>query len=159
MDAETLGKFEIFSGLSNRALNGLTGVFSLRMAEKGEKIITQGDISTGVYLMMRGVVEVIRETRSGSLVPIHKIEPGVMFGTLSTIDGGKRGAHCIAKEQVEYAFMKKNDFIDLIEGDSPVAMSFQVAVIRAIFKDVRDTNTQLAELSVLEPIEDMTPLS
>jgi len=159
MDAETLGNFDIFSGLSQRALNGLTGVFQLRTAEKGEQIITQGDISTGVFLIMSGIIEVIRETRSGSRIPIHKIEPGVMFGTLSTIDGGKRGAHCIAQEKVEYAFMQKNDFLDLIEGESPMAMSFQVAVIRAIFKDLRDTNAQLAELSSLEPLDDMTPLS
>ena len=159
MDAGTLREFEVFRDLSDRALNGLTGVFSLKKAEVGEKIITQGTASTGVYLMVSGVVEVIRETKSGALIPIHKIKPGVMFGSLSTIDGGFRGAHCIAKESVEYAFMKKNDFIDLIEGNSPLAMSFQVAVIRAIFKDVRDTNAQFAELSALEPLEDMTPLS
>ena len=82
-----------------------------------------------------------------------------IFGTLSTIDGGVRGAHCVAKGDVEYAYMSKVDFMDLIQAKSSMGLGFQVAVIRAIFQDIRETNEQLAELSSLEPLEDMTPLS
>ena len=159
MDAEVLKHMNLFSGLAPRALNGLAGVFSQKTALSGERIITQGESSNGIFLVTKGVVSVMRETRSGALIPIHKIEEGAIFGTLSTIDGGVRGAHCVAKGDVEYAYMSKVDFMDLIQAKSSMGLGFQVAVIRAIFQDIRETNEQLAELSSLEPLEDMTPLS
>ena len=121
--------------------------------------MTQGDTSDGVFLVVSGVVEVMRETGNGALIPIHKIEKGSMFGTLSTIDGGMRGAHCLARGDVEYSFMKKADFMELTQAKSSLGLGFQVAVIRAVFEDIRQTNEQLAELSALEPLEELTPLS
>lgn len=159
MDAEVLGRMNLFSGLDPRALNGLAGVFEQKTALNGERVIKQGELSNGIFLIVKGSVSVMRETKSGALVPIHKIEEGAIFGTLSTIDGGMRGAHCVAKGDVEYAFMSKVDFMELIQAKSSMGLGFQVAVIRAIFQDIRETNEQLAELSALEPLEDMTPLS
>ncbi|MAA79109.1 MAG: hypothetical protein CL916_07590 [Deltaproteobacteria bacterium] len=159
MDAEVLGYMNLFSGLSPRAINGLAGVFTQKTALSGERIITQGELSNGIFLVIKGAVSVIRETKNGALVPIHTIDEGAIFGTLSTIDGGVRGAHCVAKGDVEYALMSKVDFMELIQAKSSMGLGFQVAVIRAIFQDIRETNEQLADLSSLEPLEDMTPLS
>ena len=159
MDAEVLGHMNLFSGLTPRAINGLAGVFTQKKASSGERIITQGESSNGIFLVIKGSVSVMRETKNGALVPIHNIDEGAIFGTLSTIDGGLRGAHCVAKGDVEYAFMNKVDFMELIQAKSSMGLGFQVAVIRAIFQDIRETNEQLAELSTLEPLEDMTPLS
>lgn len=159
MDSEALGNMSLFSGLGPRAINGLAGVFTEKTAESGERIISQGQPSMGVYIVIGGSVEVMRETKTGALIPIHKIHEGELFGTLSTIDGGSRGAHCIARGDVRYAFMQKTDFMALIAANSSMGLGFQVAVIRAIFQDIRETNEQLAELSALEPLEDLTPIS
>ena len=159
MDAAVLGKMNLFSGLAPRAINGLAGVFTQKTAPSGEKIISQGELSNGVFLVLSGSIAVMRETKGGALVPIQQINEGAIFGTLSTIDGGYRGAHCVAKGEVEYAFMTKNDFMDLIQAKSSMGLGFQVAVIRTIFQDIRETNEQLAELSALEPLQEMTPLS
>ena len=159
MDADKLQNIALFSGLAPRALNGLAGVFVSKMAQNGERIITQGQASEGVYLVISGTVEVMRATLSGALIPIHKIPKGSMFGTLSTIDGGMRGAHCVARGSVEYAFMQKVDFMELTQTKSSLGLGFQVAVIRAIFQDIRRTNEQVAELSALEPLEELTPIS
>lgn len=159
MDASKLQNIALFSGLATRAVNGLASVFTLKTAKNSERIITQGQASDGVFLVIDGVVEVMCETKSGALIPIHKIRRGSMFGTLATIDGGMRGAHCVARGNVEYAFMNKVDFMDLIQGKSNLGLGFQVAVIRAIFQDIRRTNEQVAELSSLDLLEDLTPLS
>ena len=159
MDIETLQTFTLFSGLSPRALNGLTGIFTHKKAQNGEKIINQNSLSDGVYLLLKGSVRILRETKTGALVPIHEVQPGGLFGTLSTLDGGNRGAHCVARGDIEYGFLKKDDFMELIRSKSALGLGFQVAVIRAVFRDIRRTNEQLAELSSLEPIEDLTPLS
>ena len=159
MDAEVLGHMNLFSGLAPRAINGLAGVFTQKTALSGARIITQGEPSDGIFLITQGSVSVMREAKNGALVPIHNISEGAIFGTLSTIDGGLRGAHCVAKGDVEYAFMSKVDFMDLIQAESSMGLGFQVAVIRAIFQDIRETNEQLAALSALEPLEDLTPLS
>ena len=159
MDTQTLQKFDIFSGLSPRALNGLAGIFVCSKVPDGSRIIVQNDFSDGVYLLLKGKVAILRETKVGALVPIYEISEGGFFGTISTLDGGLRGAHCIARGEVECGFLQKNDFIELTRSTSSLGLGFQVAVIRAIFSDIRRTNEQLAELSSLEPIEDLTPIS
>ena len=159
MDTKTLRTFEIFKGFPPRELNALAGIFVQHSVTKGEKIITQGDKSDGVYLLIKGTINVKRETKSGALVPICSIKPGAIFGTLATIDGQTRGAHCVAKDDVEYGFLKTVDFLDLISGNSALALGFQIVIIRSIFSDIRATNEQLAEYSSLAPIEELTPLS
>ena len=159
MDTKTLRQFELFKGFPPRELNALAGIFSNKKLADGESIITQGEKSEGVYILLKGIISVKRETRSGALVPICKIEPGSLFGTLSTIDGGTRGAHCVAKGDVEYGFLQTVDFLDLISGNSAMALGFQVVIIRSIFRDIRFTNEQLAEYSSLAPIDELTPIS
>ena len=68
-------------------------------------------------------------------------------------------AHCVARDEVEYGFLQTVDFLDLIAGNSAMALGFQVVIIRSIFRDIRFTNEQLAEYSSLAPIDELTPIS
>ena len=79
MDAEVLGQMNLFSGLTPRAINGLAGVFTQKTALSGERIITQGESSEGIFLVITGTVSVMREAKNGALVPIHRIDEGAIF--------------------------------------------------------------------------------
>jgi len=45
--------------------------------------------------------------------------------------------------------MDRKDFLDLMNGATPLAMRFQVAVLRCLARDIRSTNSRLTELAAL----------
>ncbi|MBM76188.1 MAG: hypothetical protein CMK59_12365 [Proteobacteria bacterium] len=155
MDVSYIEDIRLFQRLSPRAINALAGLFVLKRWSKGDTILRQGTPSNGVYLILEGEVQVTRVTGAGTFVVLNQLQKGQVFGTLSTIDGGVRGADCIAYSDVTLGYMSKEDFNDLIKGSSTLAMGFQVAIIRSIFYDLRKTNEEFAELSSLSVFEDI----
>ena len=155
MDAQHLENIDLFSKLSTRAQNALAGLLILKNYDAGQTIVRQGTSSDGIFVLLSGEVQVVRVTESGSQVVLNQMTKGGIFGTLSTIDGGTRGADCLAKTNVRAAFLKRPDFIELIQGSSTMALGFQVAIIRSMFSDIRKTNDELATLSSLTPIEEI----
>ena len=155
MDVKYLEDVDLFSKLSTRAKNALAGLLVLKNWDIGQTIVRQGTASDGIFILLQGEVQVVRVTESGSQVVLNQMTAGGIFGTLSTLDGGTRGADCVAKTDVQAAFMKGPDFIELIQGSSTMALGFQVAIIRSMFSDIRKTNDELATLSSLTPIEEI----
>ena len=158
MDVNHLSRLEIFDKLHPQARNGLASLLQERKWKKGAMVIRQGMPSNGVFVILAGSIQITRVTEGGAHVILNTIKSGQMFGTLSSLDGGPRGADCIAKTDVHAAFLPRQEFVNLMKGKSMLALGFQVAVIRSIFSDIRRTNEQLAELSALEPLEDIALL-
>ena len=154
MNIEPLKELALFDKFPKRALNALAGVMQLQDWKSGEVILQQGSASDGVYLILDGRVQVELKTSTGATVVVNQLMKGDLFGALSTLDGGSRGATCVAKSPVSGAFLNRSDFLELMEGVSPLALGFQVVIVRSIFSDIRRTNELYAEFSALENLAD-----
>ena len=143
--------------LDARSLGALAGVMLRRNWEDGDRILEQGASPDGLYFLLSGHIRVERRLPDGGTVGLATMGPGAMFGALSALDGGDRAAHCISWGSVSCGWLSQNDFLDLINGSSPLAMQFQLAVLRVLFGDLRSTNRRLAELATL-PALDMSVL-
>jgi CRP/FNR family transcriptional regulator len=152
MDVTPFTDLRLFEKLPQRALNALAGIMTERNWKANETVITQGTHSDGVYILLDGQIKVTRITNSGASVILNTFQPGAVFGTLSSMDGGLRGANCVSQTDVKIAFLARADFLELMSGSSPLSLGFQVVVVRSIFADIRRTNDELAELSSLLPI-------
>ena len=158
MNIDMLKTVPIFDRLEERSLNALVGVMQEQRFDNKDVIIEQGSPSDGIHILLEGIIQISRITEVGAIVVLNHLEPGSVFGTLSTIDKGVRGAQCIAKTDVTTAFLGAADFEELMEGTSALALGFQVAILRSVFSDIRKTNEQLAELSSLEPYHVLNPI-
>ena len=158
MDIELLKGIRIFSKLDDRSLRALGGVLQLQRYEDSDVIIHQGSISDGIYIILDGSIRVSHRTSTGAIIVLNTLENGSVFGTLSTIDSGVRGAKCMAVGATQVAYMTKVDFLELMDSTSAFALSFQVAILRSIFFDIRRTNDQLAELASLDPCRELISL-
>ena len=158
MNIDLLQSIPIFDRLEERSLRALGGVMQEQMFDAGTVVIEQGSPSDGIHLVLEGTIQINRITEAGAIVVLNYIETGAVFGTLSTIDKGVRGAQCIAKTNVRSAFLSAADFEELMEGTSSLSLGFQVAILRSVFSDIRKTNDQLAELSSLEPYAVINPI-
>lgn len=149
---EQLGQIPIFRNLDERALSALCGVMSERHWRFQEKIIEQGAYSDGIHILLEGRVEIVHAIEAGALIRLATLSDGDMFGFLSCIDGGLRGASCIALTACRTLFLQRTDFLELMEGTSPLALGFQMAALRAVYYDIRRTNALLSELRSLNPL-------
>lgn len=152
-------QFPIFRNLDEQSISALMGVMTERNWRVSEKIIEQGAYSDGVHLLLEGEIEVVHAIEAGALIRLGTLQVGDLFGVLSCIDGGLRGASCTALSKCKTVFLQRTDFLELMEGSSPLALGFQMATLRAIYYDIRRTNALLSELRSLNPLPRGTKLT
>ena len=144
-----LANVDLFRNFDERALSGVASFMSLLRFEDGDLVVEQGSREGGCYIILSGRVRLFRTTPDGSAVDLITLGPGAFFGLLTAIDGLPRAASGAACGAVEVAELSLGAFSELMDGRSPVALRFQVAICQELVKDIRGANQRLAELACL----------
>lgn len=77
--AEFLGEVGLFEGLGRRDLARLARIVHEREYADGESICQQGQPAVAMFIVRRGVVEVLRRDAGGHDVPLALLEPPASF--------------------------------------------------------------------------------
>jgi glutaminase len=94
-----LARMEIAAGLNEQQIQLLKSIVEERRYGAGETIIREGDAADAVYLLAEGLVSVCLVLKNGSgRRRLSTIVPGLAFGELALLDGGRRSADVIAVE-------------------------------------------------------------
>jgi len=153
VDPALIRALPMFHGFERLDHDALSMLFHERTWDDGEVIIEQGAMGGGVYMVLTGEIQVDRLHPGGAVVPMLRVMPGTLFGVLSVLDGGGRGARCTAVGPTTCGVMARHDFLELMEQRTPFALRFQLVVVRTLFKDLRLANRRLAELAALPRAE------
>ena len=160
---DELATVPAFDGFDERALRAVGAMMRIISADSGEEILGQGARTGGAFIVLEGTVRVVRQVSDQRSVDLGVHERGSLFGLLACIDGEPRGTRVIARGPARVAEIPRAAVSELLEGRTPVALRFQVAVCRALFADVRSTNVRLAELAAIPDTElatyELEPLS
>ena len=97
-----LSELDLFKGLTPEEYRLIEKVVRPLIFDKGEVIIREGEDAKLFFVIARGTVSVnIRVQRQGERKKrVASIGPGLSFGEMALIDGGKRSADIIADERV-----------------------------------------------------------
>jgi glutaminase len=98
-----LGALSIFAGLSRAELKLLEGVVKPLVYEPGQVIVREGEAAQLFYVIARGAVGVRLRgvgNEPGKGRRVAGFGPGVSFGEMALVDGGKRTADIVAEEHV-----------------------------------------------------------
>jgi CRP-like cAMP-binding protein len=146
MDKARLDTLSYFEEMSSEEV----GIVAASMREgawsDGMTILQQGDQGGGVYFVLEGTVQIEHRLEEGEVVQVGSIKPGGVFGLLGVIGASPRAASCVSQGHVRCAVMERGDFMDLLQGGTTLAMRFQLSILRCLARDIRSTNTRLAEL-------------
>jgi glutaminase len=94
-----LGRMDIVAGLDERHLTLLESILEERRYRAGETIIREGEAADAVYLLAEGLVSVCLRLKNGAgQRRLSTLAPGLAFGELALLDGGRRSADVIADE-------------------------------------------------------------
>jgi CRP/FNR family cyclic AMP-dependent transcriptional regulator len=120
---EFLASVPLFAGLNDRQKQRIARRFSQRTYQTGETIIHQGHIGVGLFIIVSGEVEVIREDGDGNKNHVATIGRGEFFGEFSLIDEAPRIATVNATSSVvECLILSRLDFLAALQEDTEMPL-------------------------------------
>ena len=130
-----LGQVSLFEDLSHRDLNVLARIVHERDYADGESICQEGQPGAALFIVRRGVVEIVRRGAGGPEVPLALLEPPASFEEAAAIGSGViRWFSVRARGPVSLLALGKSDVDALIVNYPALAnkVLIQVAGIMAM---------------------------
>lgn len=125
----------VFKGLSRRQRRNLMDRFESRLFEGDTDVITEGEPSGGLFIILDGLVKVVR-MHDGELRTLNWLREGDLMGEISLIHNSSATATCTATRRTMMLFLSRKDF-DQAARDFP---------------GIRERISQLGEIRLLDNI-------
>ena len=126
--AVVLARLPLFSGISEDSLARLTAVVGEQDFDAGQFIARQGQVATGLYVLLGGRVRVMRGSDE-----LAELGPGDFFGELSVVDQRPRLASVEAIEPTRCLALASWDMLELLEHDPQLSLN----LIRGLVARIR----------------------
>jgi CRP-like cAMP-binding protein len=117
-----LTRVPLFHGLNRRQLQKLAKRFVPREYKAGQVIVTQGKGGEGMFIIVAGRAEAIRERVDGTKVVVNTFGPTDFFGELALLDEGARTASVVATEDTECLALTRWDFVGAMKEDADMSI-------------------------------------
>ncbi|MFA6545819.1 MAG: cyclic nucleotide-binding domain-containing protein [Limisphaerales bacterium] len=136
-----LRDLEIFKGLGDGELRKVARLFTQKLFRPGEKIFGRDDSGHEAYVVMRGLIDIQLDENSA---PIASLGQGQVFGELSFLDGGKRGALAVAKQPSILLVMQRPQFFELTQREPNLGLAVMRNIALELTVRLRRTNAALS---------------
>ncbi|MBK7072391.1 MAG: cyclic nucleotide-binding domain-containing protein [Myxococcales bacterium] len=91
--------------------------FQPQRVESGAAVVRQGERAGGLFLIVLGAVEVIRDLGLRTATVLASLGEGAYFGEMSLLSGDVASASVIAVGPCELAVLPPRDFYDVVSGN------------------------------------------
>jgi signal-transduction protein with cAMP-binding, CBS, and nucleotidyltransferase domain len=117
---ELLVKVPLFAGLSVRQRKKISTLFKTLTLPKGEVLFNQGDDGDSLYIVARGTVEIVRNSRKVSV-----LSAGAFFGELALLSSIPRTATVTTVHPSILLELSKSKFDRLLDSDQNLKRHIQ----------------------------------
>jgi CRP-like cAMP-binding protein len=131
-----LSRTPLFGGLPQRLLGRLAVQLFEKSYAPGEVIFHEGDPGKGLFVVLDGEVEILRETKEGER-QIASFGPSTAFGELALIDDLPRSATARASAPSRLLILYRSHFETLVAGDKGIALVVMQNLLRTLAGYVR----------------------
>jgi CRP-like cAMP-binding protein len=140
-----LARTPVFAGLPRRLLARLAVQLFEKAYAPGETVFSEGDPGKGLFVVLDGEVEVVRDLGQGPQ-RIVTFGPGTAFGELALIDDLPRSASALATVPTRLLILYRSHFEDLVAGDRTIALVVARNLLRLLAGYVRAANVTRAKV-------------
>jgi CRP/FNR family cyclic AMP-dependent transcriptional regulator len=131
--------------LQQPLLDKIAAVATVRAFPKRAIIVTEGDETDSLYVMLSGKARVFVADDKGREVQLNQLGPGEYFGEV-TLDGGPRSASVMAVEDCRCAVVKRPELTAFLEKQPELALH----IVRKLAHRVRDLTESVRSLALMD---------
>jgi CRP/FNR family cyclic AMP-dependent transcriptional regulator len=141
-----LRRVPLFSGLTEAQLETLAAGSARRSYPKGRTIVSEGEPSQSMYILLAGRAKVQRSDSEGKEVILAVLGSGEFIGEMSLIDDAPRSASVVTLEPCEFMGVSKDAFKAMLTQSPEVAMN----VMRGLVRRLREADKKIETLALLD---------
>jgi CRP-like cAMP-binding protein len=117
-----LKKIPLFSELQVRELTAIGSIAEEKTFPAGSKIIQEGDVGDSLYLVLKGMVSVVKGLGSPDELQLAEIGPDDYFGDIALFDRQPRSATVLAREETEVLELSRFEFEEIMREFPQIAI-------------------------------------
>ncbi len=141
-----LRRVPLLAGLSEQQLESLASGSTRRNYARGRTIVSEGEPSQSLYILLSGRAKVQRSDAEGKEVILAVLSAGDWFGEMSMIDEAARSASVITLESCDFMSIEKSSFRAMLTQNPEVSM----AVMRGLVARLREADRKIETLALLD---------
>jgi CRP/FNR family transcriptional regulator len=136
----------LFDGLPSEQLDAIRRIAVEKRYNKGQTIFSEGDKTTGFFVIVEGRVKIYKVSSEGKEQILHIFEAGQSFGEVTVFTGQRMPANAQTLAQTHLLLFARNAFVDLLSSNSSLAMN----LLGIMSKKLRQFAAQIENLSLKE---------
>lgn len=136
----------LFAILPEEQLQRLASTVVRRSFAKHNVIMSAGDQTDSLYIIISGSVKVQVSDDDGHEVILTVLGPGEFFGEMGLLDDHPRSASIVTNESSEMICLPKNDFKKCLADNIDLTMY----IMRSLVKRLRDADKNIESLALLD---------
>ena len=141
-----LRRVPLFSGLTEQLIERLAAGSVRRNFPRGRVIVTEGEPSQSLYILLSGRAKVQRSDTEGKEVILAVIGPGECFGEMSLIDDSPRSASVITIDTSDFMAINKESFKSMMLSSPEMSLRIMAGLVRRL----READKKIETLALLD---------
>ena len=141
-----LERVPMFSKIGRRSCEALEAIGQRRHYRKNTVIISEGDETDSLYVLLSGRADALRSDDSGRQLVISRFQPFDCFGEMSFLDGDPRSATIVTNTSCEVMVIPRSRFLALVPDRPEMAWSIMLYLL----KKLRQATQQIDDLAFLD---------
>lgn len=136
----------LFSVLPEGQLGILTGLVTRKSYPRGTTIISAGDLTDSLFVIISGRLKVMMSDDEGREVILAILGSNEFFGEMGLLDDSPRSASVVALEACELLTLSKRDFKKCLAENFELSM----AVMRGLVRRLREADKKIGSLALMD---------
>ncbi len=141
---ETLSKTALFSGMDEADIEMVASQTVTRQFPKNTVIVSQGDDTDSIYVIVQGKVDVFLHNDKGKEIIINTLGECESFGELAPLGGIPRQASIITTEDSTFGIISRQIFMDTLLVKPAIAMR----IIDLLITRIQDLTEEVSSLAL-----------
>lgn len=115
--------------------------------QEGERIFTEGDPSSAIYLVRKGCIRLFREDTSGNQVELQRVEAGDFFGELALCEGIERSSSAEAGKKTVLMGIFRQELEEFIAKEPESGLALYHNIVQVLGNRLYTANDRLESMT------------